>query len=363
MRPKFALITHPYDLAHARRILLHYEPGAKLPRDKLLTRILEWTPAFKIAEWHGITSAAGAVADGYNVACPIMPEMPSLGPRAIFEKVRGACQLAGELGAGIAALGGFTSIYGENEHCSAAADLDIAVTTGNSLTAAMALQGLTRAAALLGIDLGRVPVAIIGATGDIGSACARALAGQVGRLHLTARGLGRLEALAESLDGADPGHVWVTTDNHEALREAQAVLCVASASVPILEPDDIRPGAVVCDVGYPKNVARRTRSRDDVFVFDGGLVALPEPLDFGFDNGLPNPSVLYGCFAEGMVLALEGRLESFSLGKGHISAEQIAEISAMATRHGFELAPFYSGGRLVPDDELVALRERLTVRL
>ena len=33
MPAKFALITHPYDLAHLRRILTYYDPGAKLPPD------------------------------------------------------------------------------------------------------------------------------------------------------------------------------------------------------------------------------------------------------------------------------------------------------------------------------------------
>ena len=357
MARKFALITHPYDLAHLRRILRFYKPGGSLPSDALLTRVFEWTPPMQLDEWEGVRSATGAVVSGYNVVCTLLPEMVRLGPKAIFEKVRAACALAGELGAGIAALGGFTSIFGENGHGSAIDSAPIAVTTGNTLTAAMAVAGLRRAAAALGVELSRATVAIIGATGDIGSACARALAPQVGRLHLAARGRGKLDALAATLDG--PVHV--TTDNREALDEAHAVLGVASASAPILEPDDFAPGAIACDVGYPKNVAART-GRDDVFVFDGGLVATPSAIDFGFDNGLPSPDVLYGCFAEAIVLALEGRYESYSRGKGRIVPERMAEIAALAERHGFRLAPSYSGGRRVTDAELAARRDRLPRR-
>ena len=361
MGREFALITHPYDLAHLRRILAFYKPGGKQPSDALLVRVLEWSPPIKLYEWEGVRSATGATVDGYNVACSILPEMPRLGPKAIFEKVRAACQLAGELGAGIAALGGFTSIYGENGIGSAIDAASIAVTTGNSLTAAMAVAGIRRAAEAIGVDLSRATVAIVGATGDIGSACARALVPHVGRLHLAARGGGRLDALAASLDGP-AARVRTTTDNREALDGAHAVLGVASASAPILDPDDFAPGAVVCDVGYPKNVAVRTAERDDVFVFDGGLLATPSAIDFGFDNGLPSANVIYGCFAEAIVLALEGRFESFSRGKGNITPERMAEIAAMAEKHGFRLAPFYSGGRLVPDDELAARRDRLPRR-
>jgi predicted amino acid dehydrogenase len=183
----------------------------------------------------------------------------------------------------------------------------------------------------------------------------------VRRLHLAARGRGRLEALAASLNGS-AGRARVFTDNREALADAHVVLGVASASEPILEPGDFAPGAIVCDVGYPKNVAARTAERDDLFVFDGGLVATASAIDFGFDNGLPSPDVLYGCFAEAVVLALEGRFESFSRGKGRITPERMDEIAALAERHGFGLAPFHSGGRLVGDAELAALRDRLPRR-
>jgi len=351
MGRSFALITHPYDLAHLRRILAYYKPDWQPPSEALLLRVFEWTPPFKLGEWRGVRSATGCEADGYHVTCPVLPEMPTLGPKAVFAKVRAACE-----------LGGFTSIYGENGRASAIDEAPIAVTTGNTLTAAIACAGIRRAAEMLGLDLARATVAVVGATGDIGTGCARALAGEVGRLHLTARGLGKLEALAESLSGR-AGRLGVFTDNREALAEAHVVLGVASASASIIEPGDFAPGAIVCDVGYPKNVAARAADREDVFVFDGGLVGLPGPIDFGFDNGLPSPDVLYGCFAEAVVLALEGRFESYSRGKGNITPERMAEILAIAGRHGYGLAPFYSGGRLVSDDELAARRERVPCRV
>jgi predicted amino acid dehydrogenase len=362
MPGEFALVTHPYDVAHLRRILDYYEPGGKFPSDALLTRVFEWTPSFKLGQWRGVRSATGVARDGYNICCPIMPEMQGLGPKAVFEKVRMACELAGELGAGVAALGGFTSIYGENGRRSAALGANVAVTTGNTLTAAMAVRGIRRAAEVLDIDLERATVAVIGATGDIGSACCRALAPEVRHLTLAARARGKLEALAASLNGAATDHIRIAENNRHGVADAHAVLCVASASRAILEPADLRPGTVVCDVGYPKNLAAQAADRDDVFVFDGGLVETPSPIDFGFDNGLPSPHVLYGCFGEGVVLALEGRFESFSHGKGNITPEKMDEMAALADKHGFGLAPFYSGGRRVADDELATLRGGLPSR-
>ncbi len=56
------------------------------------------------------------------------------------------------------------------------------------------------------------------------------------------------------------------------------------------------------------------RERDDVLLIEGGLVDVPGEVDFGLDFGLP-PGKAYACMAEAMVLALEGRCESYSLGR------------------------------------------------
>ena len=45
---------------------------------------------------------------------------------------------------------------------------------------------------------------------------------------------------------------------------------------------------------------------------------------------------------EGMALALEGRFEPYSRGRGFITPERVQEIEAIAARHGIHLAPLYN---------------------
>jgi fatty aldehyde-generating acyl-ACP reductase len=73
-----------------------------------------------------------------------------------------------------------------------------------------------------------------------------------------------------------------------------------------------------------------------VLVIKGGVVDVPGEVDFGFDFGLP-PGKAYACMAETMVLALEGRYESYSLGKD-IRLEQVREMAQLAREHGFRLS-------------------------
>jgi hypothetical protein len=52
-----------------------------------------------------------------------------------------------------------------------------------------------------------------------------------------------------------------------------------------------------------------------------------------------------------MVLALEGRYESYTLGRD-ISIEQVQTIEALGAKHGFELGGFRSFERPVTDSEI-----------
>jgi hypothetical protein len=63
----------------------------------------------------------------------------------------------------------------------------------------------------------------------------------------------------------------------------------------------------------------------------------------------PAPSVAHGCLLEGIALALEGRAEAFSTGRGNITPRKIEEMWDIANRHGFVLAPFYNRDGLWPE--------------
>jgi hypothetical protein len=62
----------------------------------------------------------------------------------------------------------------------------------------------------------------------------------------------------------------------------------------------------------------------------------------GILNRHPFPDVVHGCLLEGMALALEGRFEPFSQGRGFITPERVEEMETIAARHGIYLAPLYN---------------------
>ena len=59
--------------------------------------------------------------------------------------------------------------------------------------------------------------------------------------------------------------------------------------------------------------------------------------------------------AETIALALEGRYESYTLGKD-LSVAQVKEIAGIARQHGFKLAGFRSFEHAVPQEEIERIR-------
>jgi predicted amino acid dehydrogenase len=277
--------------------------------------------------------------------------MLRLPPQTVYDKVVQAGRLAQRQGARILGLGAFASVVGDGG-VTISQRLNMPVTTGNSLTVASAISALKEAVegtSCLGTALSEsvsrpskdlametAIAAVVGASGSIGLACAEMLAPLVGGLMLVGRReihLSRARAHAEAAGAA--GRVRIST-KVEDIREADLVLSATSAVQPVIHPHHLRKNAIVCDVAVPPDVSPAVgRERKDVSIVRGGIMGVPGHIDFGFDLGLPAGQA-YACIAETMILALEGRYESFSLGQ-RVETEKVREIAQLARKHGFEL--------------------------
>jgi predicted amino acid dehydrogenase len=196
---------------------------------------------------------------------------------------------------------------------------------------------------------------VVGATGVIGRVCAQFLAQDARQLTLIGRRTDALDAVRDSCAGSR-ADIRASANIHD-IYDADVIVTVTSATTSVIEPEHLKPGAVVLDVARPRDVSWRVAARrDDVLVIEGGMVEVPGPVDFGFNFGFP-PGKSYACMAETMALALEGRYQDYSVGK-HITMAQVSEIGEIATRHGFKLSGFRSFERAVTEDHIARVRER-----
>lgn len=352
---RFAFVLHPLVIADFARkfgVLRRAPPGA-------LEWIARFVPPLVASQITGIRSPTGATAEGWFIGLPLTTRVLQTSPLAfVYHRLVQCGRLAERLGAGIMGLGAFTKVVGD-AGVTVAARLPIAVTTGNSYTAASAIEGTLLAAARMEIDLRQAHALVVGATGAIGAACSQMLAPHVSVLTLAARNVERLEALAARIrDGGAGGRsatVHVTTDVHAAVAAADLTLTVSAATDALVQPEDLRPGAVVCDVARPRNVSRLVyERRDDVLVIDGGVIEVPGAVDFRLDFGFP-PRSVEACMAETMILALEGRYEDYTVGRD-LTLAQVQEMDGLARKHGFRVAGFRRFERAIGDDEIARIK-------
>ncbi|MSR77277.1 MAG: hypothetical protein EXS63_03480 [Candidatus Omnitrophica bacterium] len=353
----FAVMCHPYNYNHLVKYIQYFKKDLKLPSREFLSKIFESIPAYVSYELKTFKSKTGKVTHGNFIMCPFVPDMLKTDLKAVVKKVVEGCKQAERLGLGIMALGGFTSIAGEMNNKSIRQMVNIPVTTGNTYTVALALQGVRKAAQLMGMDFSQAKVTIIGGAGDIGGGCAKILTEEVKEITITSRNPRNLVDAERSLAYGGRAKIRTSSDNREAVKDADIVIAAASSTEAIVGVDDFKCGAIVCDIGYPKNISHSKSDRKDIFVFSGGICSLPYEFDFGFDVGLPSTLTLYGCYAEAIILDLEERYQNFSEGKGNITKEKVHEISEMAQKHGFGLAPFFWGEKLLTEKDIQELRE------
>ncbi len=342
----FALIGHQESWRSAADVIAVLRGPERTPLpDAEIKDILPWIPPRAVCHVE-VGSNTGAKARGIYIDSFIPPDrLEAAYVHENIARVRKAAACAINAWAKIVSLGGFSSILIEGNFDQFPEKRDTVFTTGNSLTVGFIVQGIQKMCALESRKLERSTLLIVGATGDVGSGCARCLAPHVRRVLLTARNAERLRRLTTELQ-AEEIEVEVATDLQQFSTPADVVICAASLACPSLLLGRIAPDAIVCDAGYPKNLSPNAHM-PDAKIFFGGLGQITGGMHFtpdfhGVLNRHPFPDVVHGCLLEGMALALDRRFEPFSHGRGFITPERVEEIVTIAARHGIYLAPFYN---------------------
>ncbi len=286
-----------------------------------------------------VKSATGISIEGSYIDSCFVPEMLSRFKTA-RRKVLNAMELAQKKGINITALGGFTSIIFENFNLLQHKQIRNTslewerFTTGNTHTAWVICKQLEINAPRIGIDLKKATVAVIGATGDIGSAVCRWLINKTGisELLMVARQQEPLALLQKELDGG------TVTSLKEALPQADIVVWVASMPKTIeIDTDNLKKPCLMIDGGYPKNLDEKFQG-ENIHVLKGGIVEFFNDIGWNMMElaEMQNPQrEMFACFAEAMILEFEKCHTNFSWGRNNISLEKMEFIGAASLKHGF----------------------------
>jgi predicted amino acid dehydrogenase len=354
---RFAFVIHPLNVRfiHKHRWFwwTRYFP------DPLVERIAAYIPPLYISRMTGGKSpATGQRIEGHLITLGATPrEMMRHDQRFTYKQLNRAARMAERRGARIMGLGAFTSVVGD-AGITVAHEAAIAVTSGNSLTVAATLEAAKQSVIKMGAtDLTRGRAMVVGATGSIGSVCARLLAQAINDVVLISIEPEKLIALKRRIEAETPGAtVTIATRADDLIGDCDLVVTATSAfGQRVIDISRCKPGAVICDVARPPDInPAEAALRPDVLVVESGEVLIPGEIDMGYDIGLP-PGTAYACLAETALLAMEGRFEDYTLGR-NITMEQVKEIYRLFKKHNFQLSGLRSFEEFITDEELAAKR-------
>jgi len=343
---RFAFVIHPLSQQYLTKTppldwIASVSPPVVM---NLVEKAVAYTPPFIYCKVSGIKSPTGDEAEGWMITVGGTPrEIMAHGPEFTYSRLLAAAKMAKKLGAQIMGLGAFTKVVGD-AGVTVAKRAPLPITTGNSYSASGALWAAHDAVKRIGRvhvgESGKVAgkAMVVGATGAIGSVCARLLAKAVDEIYLAAPEPAKLLALKESIEQETPGamvHVAGSADRDLADMDI-IVTATSGAGKKILDITKVKPGCVITDVARPLDIsAEDVAKRPDVLVIESGEIQLPGDVHMK-DIGLPK-GIAYACLAETIVLTLEGRFENFTLGR-NIEWEKVQEVYKLGLRHGMKLA-------------------------
>jgi predicted amino acid dehydrogenase len=369
-KSRFAFVIHPLSQEYFRSVepLGTLSKFAPKPAMDALEKAMAYIPPFTYSHVTGITSPTGAEAEGWLITVGGTPkELMAHSPEFTYGRLLAAAETARKLGAQVMGLGAFTKVVGD-AGVTVAKRAPLPITTGNSYSASGALWAAHDA--LLRLDLaetdeqGRIQgnAMVVGATGAIGSVCARLLALSSDELWLVSPESAKLLALKRELERGKPRatiHVAATPNGH--LQDMDLIVTATSgAGKRVLDIMEVKPGCVITDVARPLDLsAEDVAKRPDVLVIESGEIQLPGDVKMK-GIGLP-PGVAYACLAETVVLALEGRYETFTVGR-NIEWEKVKEIYQLGLKHGMQLATISGVNGVYSDEDIARIRELALAR-
>ncbi len=362
-KSRFAFVIHPLSTEYFKNV----EPLGRITGIPGMTGVVEksmaYIPPFVYSHVTGIVSETGDEAEGWLITVGGTPkEMLAHPPEFTYSRLLAAGELSRKLGAQIMGLGAFTKVVGD-AGVTVAKQASLPVTTGNSYSASGALWAASEAVRRLGIaevdDDGAIrgKAMVVGASGAIGSACARLLALASDELWLVSPETAKLLQIKQEIERDDPrATVHVATDPSAALPDMDVIVTATSAAGhKVLDIMRVKPGCVITDVARPLDMsADDVAKRPDVLIIESGEVELPGDVRMK-DIGLPDNTV-YACLAETIVLALEGRYENFTVGRS-ISWPKVKEIYRLGLKHGMKLATISGINGPYTDEDFDRVRE------
>jgi len=361
---RFAYIVYPLNQEFLKKlkpieVVSEVAPGAMNTVEKMLA----YAPPFVYSPVTGIASKTGVKAEGWLIGLGVTPEqMQAHGPEFTTKRLLMAAKLARQLGAQMMGIGIFPKAM-KSASLEVSKHAVLPITTGNSYYASATLWAAAEAVRRMGLTklkngkILRARTMVIGATGPLGAICSRLLATAFEEVHMVGRNMAKLLALQESMQAETSDvELHVSTRADTRLGDMDVVIAASSGAAEVLDIMRLKPGCVVTDTNLPSVFTPEQQAkRPDVLVIRSGEILLPGDNIEMKDIGL-SPDAVYAGLAETIILTLEGRFETYTVGS-EPQWEKVKEIYRLGLKHGMQLASISGLNGVVSDKEITRIRD------
>jgi predicted amino acid dehydrogenase len=249
---------------------------------------------------------------------------------------------------GLTAYAAFSGNKGEQ----LAKMLNVSLTTGSNYTLAMLPESILRAAEFMEINLQDAHILLIGATSSVGRYAIEILSHFTCGMFITAHNEDKLGLMLTELPKEKKSKLHRPKDLESVLDKVSIVI-IASNRIPAdFDLNKLNPGTVIFDASYPRLIFQRPAN--DLMIIDGVSIKSGNGINYNFDFGLPG-GLCFPCMAEPMILALERKFNSYSLGKD-FEPDKIREILRLGAKHGFEIATLTSREKVMAEEQMLAVK-------
>lgn len=339
----FAFIVHPRGYGD----IVSNIPFLKIFPRSLVIKLFPLLWPFKVSGIYGLKSQkTGEDIKGFVIGVPMLAHQMTENRITARKKIAQAIKLAENSGAKVIGLGALTGSIMEGG-AGLSKKNNIIVTAGRAYTAYTIKFYVEDSIKRFNLNKNEITLAIVGAAGGVGKAVTRLLKEDSFKKII----LIDLERKLDSVKTEHNGNINITiTHQVRDVKEADIIVTVTNAPEAVIEPDDVKVGAILIDDAQPSDLSPELiKNRNDVIIIEAGVIKAPN-IKVGTNFRLANRDETYCCLGEVMSLAAfdwEGEYAPQD-----INPEIIYKIAKMASELGFKIAPYQAFGKIVSEIQI-----------
>ena len=357
---KFAFLVHPRDNVD----FLRRFPHLSLFPEKFISFLTRNMPPVVVSEITGLVDKDKNPIEGHIIAITMTAKQMIEDRELALKKIQQAARFAKKRGVKIMGLGALTASLSKGGLDVASEVKDIGITTGRAYTTKTVTDYVKKCVHDFNFQKSEVSVAIVGASGSIGSSCAKILAKWGVRNFLFVDLSKRAEDLKGSVEKLKEIHGEMTIEVSHSIKDIKGydiVITATNAPEALLSDEDLLPGTIVVNDAQPSDVPESIiRNRDDILVIEGGVITTPG-IKCNFNLGLAGREDTFCCLGEVLVLAHKDHFDTYALGV--LDIDLVEHIEGLSEGLDFSISKFQNSvQRYIPDAQIEKVKAIIAKR-